>query len=158
MARRLGTDRITTVQDLVDAVLEVSLDAMADDPAKRNRCLFLAVLAPGTLATSEMLEGLWDEVRRGGVEGAKAPPPRAGAFLHERFYLLMHLCISKRRHTFVQRTDRLCVDIVLPFVDASSSMLSLSLLPRMMAANRNSWLWKWNAVMSMIFLFAFLLS
>ncbi|CAN0478740.1 unnamed protein product, partial [Ectocarpus sp. 12 AP-2014] len=50
-----------TVPERVDAVLEVSLAATADDPAKHQRCLFLAVLAPGTLAPSDMLEDLWDE-------------------------------------------------------------------------------------------------
>ncbi|CAN0342697.1 unnamed protein product, partial [Ectocarpus sp. 12 AP-2014] len=34
---------------------------MADDPAKRKRCVFLAVLAPGILAPSDMLEDLWNE-------------------------------------------------------------------------------------------------
>ncbi|CAN0409766.1 unnamed protein product [Ectocarpus sp. 12 AP-2014] len=61
MTTRLGNDRIITVPERVDAVLEVSLGAMADDPAKQKRCLFLAVLAPGTSASSEMLEYLWDE-------------------------------------------------------------------------------------------------
>eukprot|EP00903_Cladosiphon_okamuranus_P007060 g6863.t1 len=61
MTTRLGNDRIMTVPERVDAVLEVSLGAMADDPAKRKRCLFLAVLAPGTLAPFDMLEDLWDE-------------------------------------------------------------------------------------------------
>eukprot|EP00903_Cladosiphon_okamuranus_P011926 g11202.t1 len=41
--------------------IPMSLGAMADDPAKRKRCLFLAVLAPGTLAPFDMLEDLWDE-------------------------------------------------------------------------------------------------
>ncbi|CAN0383460.1 unnamed protein product [Ectocarpus sp. 12 AP-2014] len=61
MSTRVGNDRIMTVPERVDAVLEVSLGAMADDPAKHQRCLFLAVLAPGTLAPSDMLEYLWDE-------------------------------------------------------------------------------------------------
>lgn len=61
-----------TVPERVDAVLEVSLGAMADDPAKRKRCLFLAVLAPGTLARSDMLQDLWGEVRRGGVGSVRA--------------------------------------------------------------------------------------
>ncbi|CAM9750163.1 unnamed protein product, partial [Ectocarpus fasciculatus] len=61
MTTRLGNDRIMTVPKRVDAVLEVSLGAMADDPAKQKRCLFLAVIAPGTLAPSDLLETLWDE-------------------------------------------------------------------------------------------------
>ncbi|CAN0491664.1 unnamed protein product, partial [Ectocarpus sp. 12 AP-2014] len=61
MTTRLGTDRIMTVPKRVDAVLEVSLGTMADDPAKQEICLYLAVLAPGTLAPSDMLEDLWDE-------------------------------------------------------------------------------------------------
>ncbi|CAM9583355.1 unnamed protein product [Ectocarpus sp. 8 AP-2014] len=61
MTTRLGNDRIMTVPKRVDAFLELSLGAMADDPAKQKRCLFLAVLAPGTLAPSDMLEDLWDE-------------------------------------------------------------------------------------------------
>lgn len=67
LTTRLGTDRIMIVPERVDAVLEVSLCAMADDPDKRKRCLFLAVLAPGTLAPSDMLQDLWNEVRRRGV-------------------------------------------------------------------------------------------
>lgn len=63
LAKRMGTDRVMTVAHRVDAVLEVSLSAMADDPGKRNRCVFLAVLAPGTLAPLDMLADLWDEVR-----------------------------------------------------------------------------------------------
>lgn len=63
LAKRMGTDRVMTVAHRVDAVLEVSLSAMADDPGKRKRCVFLAVLAPGTLAPLDMLEDLWDEVR-----------------------------------------------------------------------------------------------
>ncbi|CAN0481649.1 unnamed protein product, partial [Ectocarpus sp. 12 AP-2014] len=61
MTTRLGTDRMMTVPKRVDAVLEVSLGAMADDPARQKRCLYLAVLAPGTLAPCDMLEDLWDE-------------------------------------------------------------------------------------------------
>ncbi|CAN0558015.1 unnamed protein product, partial [Ectocarpus sp. 12 AP-2014] len=61
MTTRLGTDRIMTVPKGVDAVLDVSLGAMADDPARQKRCLYLAVLAPGTLAPCDMLEDLWDE-------------------------------------------------------------------------------------------------
>ena len=86
MTTRLGTDRIMTVPKRVDAVLEVSWGAMADDPAKQKRCLFLAVLAPGTLAPSDMLEDLWDEVRRGGVRGAKGSSELAcGIYLHPQF-------------------------------------------------------------------------
>ncbi|CAB1113778.1 unnamed protein product [Ectocarpus sp. CCAP 1310/34] len=44
-----GNDRIMTVPKRVDAVLEVSLGAMAEDPAKQRRCLFLA--APGAAKT-----------------------------------------------------------------------------------------------------------
>ncbi|CAN0387382.1 unnamed protein product, partial [Ectocarpus sp. 13 AM-2016] len=40
MSTRVGNDRIMTVPERVDAVLEVSLGAMADDPAKQKRCLF----------------------------------------------------------------------------------------------------------------------
>lgn len=50
------------VPERLDAVLEVSLGVMANDPAKRKRCLFLGVLAPGAMAPSDMLEDLWDEV------------------------------------------------------------------------------------------------
>ncbi|CAM9854589.1 unnamed protein product, partial [Ectocarpus fasciculatus] len=61
MTLGLGNARIMAVQNLVDAVLEVSLGAMADNQEKQKRCLFLGVLAPGTLAPSDMLEELWDE-------------------------------------------------------------------------------------------------
>eukprot|EP00903_Cladosiphon_okamuranus_P012113 g11365.t2 len=61
MTTRLGTDRVMTVPARVDALLDLSMGAMADDPAKQTRCLFLAVLAPGTLARSDMLQDLWDE-------------------------------------------------------------------------------------------------
>lgn len=50
------------VQARVHAVLEVSFGAMADDPNKMERCKYLAVLAPGILASPDMLEQLWDEV------------------------------------------------------------------------------------------------
>lgn len=63
LTARIGTDRMMTVVERVHAILETSLAAMADDPAKRRRCLFLAVLAPGSLATHDMLEDLWNEVR-----------------------------------------------------------------------------------------------
>ncbi|CAM9128742.1 unnamed protein product [Ectocarpus sp. 12 AP-2014] len=61
MTTRLGTDRIMTVPERIDDVLEMSLGAMADDPAKRKRCLFLGVLAPRAMAPSDMLAQLWDE-------------------------------------------------------------------------------------------------
>ncbi|CAM9795660.1 unnamed protein product, partial [Hapterophycus canaliculatus] len=61
MTTRLGTDRVMIVPARVDALLDLSMGAMADNPAMRKRCLFLAVLAPGTLARSDMLQDLWDE-------------------------------------------------------------------------------------------------
>lgn len=88
MTSRLGTDRVMTVPERVDAVLEVSLGVMADDPAKRKRCLFLAVLAPGTLAPSDMLEDLWNEVRGGDVGSVRGVNPRTGALFHDTHQFL----------------------------------------------------------------------
>lgn len=67
LARGLGTDRTRTVETRMHAVLDMSFGAMADDPGKQERCVFLSVLAPGACAYSEMLEDLWDEVGQEGV-------------------------------------------------------------------------------------------
>lgn len=103
MTTRLGNDRIMTVPARVDAVLDVSLGAMADDPAKRKRCLFLAVLAQGTTAPSDMLQDLWDEVRRGGVGSVR------GAILYYSHRLLF---VEARLHKQVKA----CVDLPPPLL------------------------------------------
>lgn len=84
MTSRLGTNRVMTVPAGVDAFLNLSIGAMAGDPVKQKRCLFIAVLASGTLARFDVLQDLWDEVRRRGVGSVR------GAilfFFHHLFFV-----------------------------------------------------------------------
>ena len=97
MTTRLGTDRVMTVPVRVDVLVDLSMDAMADDPAKQMRCLFLAVLAPGTLARSDMLQALWDEVRRGGVGSVSGVISRTGAILCFSHHLFLVEALLHKR-------------------------------------------------------------
>lgn len=117
MASRLGTERVMTVPASVDALLDLSMGAMADDPAKQRRCLFLAVLAPGALARSDMLQDLWDEVRRGGVGSVR------GAILYYSHHLLF---VEARLHKQVKA----CVDLPPLFLLIYRECFVWTLIPR----------------------------